>query len=198
MNKEPVQPNKKPNKQRLKLAIFISLNLVGIVLCGLAFSLGLPFLYSILMMIIGIVCGAVGFVLVNIQIRRGIMGNLPMNAWSVKTTKNPDSQERIRKLQKARFLPMGLFIVAFGLWVLSLYLGVSHPVVSILIMTIGGLCVGIAVVWSLRVILLRIQIQQDNGEPAKEQLQKRLSKIKWLSIVICTAFWFIISLLLFL
>lgn len=121
-----------------------------------------------------------------------------MNEGPVKPTNSPDEQERKRRLQKL-MLPMGLGIAGMGLWVLSFSLDVSR-VVSIIMMTAGGLCWGISGALSLRVILATIQMQQGKRELSKEQLQKSQPKTKWLSIaiiVLFTALMFIASLFMF-
>ena len=117
-----------------------------------------------------------------------------MNEGPVKPAKNLDEEERKRKLLKL-MLPMGLGIAGMGLWVLSFSLDVSR-VVSIIMMTTGGLCWGISGALSLRVILATIQMQQGKGEPSKEQSQK----MKWLSIAIIllfTVLMFVASLFIF-
>ena len=122
-----------------------------------------------------------------------------MNEGPVKPAKNLDEQEKKRKALKLLILPMALGIAGLGLWVLSFSLEVSR-VVSIIMMTAGGLCWGISGALSLRVILATIQMQQGKGEPSKEQLQKSQPKMKWLSIaiiVLFTALMFVASLFIF-
>ena len=121
-----------------------------------------------------------------------------MNEGPLKPINNSDEQERKRRAIKVMIPSMCLGIAGLGLWVLSFSLDVSRTV-SILMMTIGGLCWGTSGALSLRAILTAIQMQQQ-GTPSQEQWQKNQSKIKWLSIAVIllfTAITFIASLLIF-
>ena len=109
-----------------------------------------------------------------------------MNEGPLKPANNLDEQEKRRKALKVMIPSMCLGIVGLGLWILSFSLDVSRTV-SIIMMTIGGLCWGISGALSLRVILTAIQTQQQ-GTPSQKQLQKNQSKIKWLSIAVILLF----------
>jgi hypothetical protein len=117
-----------------------------------------------------------------------------MNRGSIKPADSPDKQEIKRRLWKNMFFTALFIIVCLVLINLLFILNYSHTI-SIVVITVCGLCVSLCYVFSLNVQLLMRQ-KSTGMKPSKEQLQKK----KMLSIalvIFITVVFFIASFLFF-